>query len=599
MFLTAMIRILHLLVFLLGLTSTLTAQIDLAVPDSKPAAKVTASLVSEVKAAAPGQPFRVAVKLVHEEHWHTYGKVLPEGVIGKPTKLKWVLPEGWSVEELPWPATHEVDSTDGKKSEGYDGTVHLPARITPAGAVGEKVQVVVKVDALACNPENCMPAKAEASLTIALAEKVETDPANASVFADSSTPQAAGPGSAAKTATGEVAGQTRSFAAYLLFSFIGGLILNVMPCVFPVLGIKVLGVVQQAGEDKRQVLLHGLTYTFGVLVCFWALGGLVTTLGKAWGFQLQSPGFVYGLGAFFLIFGLSMAGVFEVGASAVGVGQDLQARHGLSGSFFSGLLAVVVATPCSAPFLGPALGYAVTLPTFEALVMFSFIGLGLASPFLLLAVFPKLVQALPRPGAWMESFKQGLSFLLFGTVVFLVWVLTGMVQGQPMLFAMLGLVLVAMGCWIYGRWHLPHKPARTRALALILTVLSVGGGLYAGWPVKEDKWAEWSPEKVAELRAANKPVYIDYTAQWCVTCQVNKRVYKSEALKKLIADKQVQLLRADWTNEDPRITKALADLGKAAVPVNVLYVPGRPDPIVLPELLSVDNVSEALNQIGK
>jgi len=134
---------------------------------------------------------------------------------------------------------------------------------------------------------------------------------------------------------------------------------------------------------------------------------------------------------------------------------------------------------------------------------------------------------------------------------------------------------------------------------LILTVLSVGGGLYAGWPVKEDKWAEWSPEKVAELRAANKPVYIDYTAQWCVTCQVNKRVYKSEALKKLIADKQVQLLRADWTNEDPRITKALADLGKAAVPVNVLYVPGRPDPIVLPELLTVDNVSEALNQIGK
>lgn len=600
MFLTAMIRILHLLVVLLGLTSTLTAQIDLAVPGTKPAAKVTASLVSEVKAAAPGQPFRVAVKLVHEEHWHTYGKVLPEGVIGKPTKLKWVLPEGWSVEELPWPATHEVDSTDGKKSEGYDGTVYLPARITPAGAVGEKMEVVVKVDALACNPENCMPAKAEASLTIALAEKVETDPANAAVFADSSSPQAAGPGgNAVKTATGESSGQTRSFAAYLLFAFIGGLILNVMPCVFPVLGIKVLGVVQQAGEDKRQVLLHGLTYTFGVLVCFWALGGLVTTLGKAWGFQLQSPGFVYGLGAFFLIFGLSMAGVFEVGASAVGVGQDLQARHGLSGSFFSGLLAVVVATPCSAPFLGPALGYAVTLPTFEALVMFTFIGLGLASPFLLLAVFPKLVQALPRPGAWMESFKQGLSFLLFGTVVFLVWVLTGMVQGQPMLFAMLGLVLVAMGCWIYGRWNLPHKPSRTRALALILTVLSVGGGLYAGWPVKEDKWAEWSPEKVAELRAANKPVYIDYTAQWCVTCQVNKRVYKSEALKKLIADKQVQLLRADWTNEDPRITKALADLGKAAVPVNVLYVPGRSDPIVLPELLSVDNVSEALNQIGK
>jgi thiol:disulfide interchange protein len=376
------------------------------------------------------------------------------------------------------------------------------------------------------------------------------------------------------------------------------LILNVMPCVFPVLGIKVLSVVQQAGENKKQVLFHGLAYTFGVLVCFWALGALVITLGKAWGFQLQSPGFVYGLGAFFLIFGLSMAGLFEIGASAVGVGQNLQSQHGLGGSFFSGLLAVVVATPCSAPFLGPALGYTVTLPAFQALIMFSMIGLGLASPFLVLAIFPKLVSALPRPGAWMESFKQGLSFLLFGTVVFLIWVLTGMVQGQPLLFSMLGLVLIAFGCWVYGRWSLPHKSARTRLIAVILTLLSIGGGLYAGWPVKEDKWAEWSPEKVAELRAANKPVYIDFTAQWCVTCQVNKRVYKNEALKKLIAEKKVVLLKADWTNEDPRITQAISALGKAAVPVNVLYLPGQAEPIILPELLSVDNVSEALSKVS-
>jgi thiol:disulfide interchange protein len=530
------------------------------------------------------------VKLVHEEHWHTYGKVLPPDVIGKPTKLKWTLPEGWSVEELPWPATKEVDSTDGKKSQGYEGTVHLPVKITPAGKAGDAVEISVKVDALACNPENCMPVKPEAKLTIALADKADLDPTNSAIFAqETSAPAAAA--SVVKTVE-------RSFAGYLLFAFIGGLILNVMPCVFPVLGIKVLSVVQQAGENKKQVLFHGLAYTFGVLVCFWALGALVITLGKAWGFQLQSPGFVYGLGAFFLIFGLSMAGLFEIGASAVGVGQNLQSQHGLGGSFFSGLLAVVVATPCSAPFLGPALGYTVTLPAFQALIMFSMIGLGLASPFLVLAIFPKLVSALPRPGAWMESFKQGLSFLLFGTVVFLIWVLTGMVQGQPLLFSMLGLVLIAFGCWVYGRWSLPHKSARTRLIAVILTLLSIGGGLYAGWPVKEDKWAEWSPEKVAELRAANKPVYIDFTAQWCVTCQVNKRVYKNEALKKLIAEKKVVLLKADWTNEDPRITQAISALGKAAVPVNVLYLPGQAEPIILPELLSVDNVSEALSKVS-
>jgi len=573
------------------------AQLDLVTPGGggAAAAQVTASLASEVKTAAPGQPFRMAVKLVHAEHWHTYGKVLPPDVIGKPTKLKWTLPEGWNVEELPWPSTHEVDSTDGKKPQGYDGTVYLPVKIIPAGKAGDSVEIVVKVDALVCNPQNCMPAKPEAKLTIALANKAEVDPANAEVFAQAATP------SAGPTVTGPQASAAkqpeRSFGGYLLFAFIGGLILNVMPCVFPVLGIKVLSVVQQAGEDKKQVLMHGFAYTLGVLVCFWALGALVITLGKAWGFQLQSPGFVYGLGAFFLIFGLSMAGLFEIGTSAVGVGQNLQAKHGLSGSFFSGLLAVVVATPCSAPFLGPALGYTVTLPALQAMVMFSMIGIGLASPFLVLAIFPRLISVLPRPGAWMESFKQGLSFLLFGTVVFLLWVLTGMVQGQPLLFAMLGLVLIAMGCWIYGRWNLPHKPARTRFIALILTLLSIGGGLYAGWPVKEDKWAEWSPEKVAELRAANKPVYIDFTAQWCVTCQVNKRVYKSEALKQLIADKKVTLLKADWTNEDERITKALAELGKAAVPVNVLYLPGEKDPVILSELLTVENVSEALNKV--
>lgn len=600
-------RVLTSLFLLFTLIPAAQAQVGLDAPGPK----VTASLIAEVKAAAPGQPFQVAVKLVHQPHWHTYGKELPPEVIGKPTRLKWTLPEGWSVEELPWPPTHEVDSTDGKKSQGYDGTVHLPAKITPPASAraGESVELIVKVDALVCNPSNCMPAKPEAKLTLKLADKAEADPANADVFGSTKT---APPSSdtTAKAVGKPAPKPERSFAGYLLFAFIGGLILNVMPCVFPVLGIKVLSVVQQAGGDKRQVLMHGLAYTLGVLVCFWALGALVITLGKAWGFQLQSPGFVFGLCAFFLIFALSMAGVFEIGASAVGVGQDLQARHGLGGSFFSGLLAVVVATPCSAPFLGSALGYTVTLPAAQALLMFSMIGLGLASPFLILAVFPKLVSALPRPGAWMESFKQGLSFLLFGTVVFLLWVLTGMIEGQPMLFLMFSLVLIAMGCWIYGRWCLPHKKPRTRRLALLLTLLCIVGGLAYGWPKVEKgavsdgshvegglTWEAWSPEKVELLLAAKTPVYIDYTAKWCFTCQVNKRIYKDAALQKLIADKKVTLLKADWTNEDPRITQALSELGKAAVPVNVLYVPGKADPVVLPELLSVENVSEALGRI--
>jgi thiol:disulfide interchange protein len=590
---------------LFGLGGDLGAQsIGLALPEDSP---VKATLVAEVTVGVSGVPFRAAVKLEHAPEWHTYGKVLPPEVIGKPTSLKWTLPEGWTVEELPWPETHEVPSTDGKKSVGYDGTVYLPVKVTPKGGVGTSAEIKVKVDALACDPKNCMPQRPEASMTLALGEAVVMNAELAGEFAK----MAALVVPKAEAVVAPVKKAERSFFGYLVFAFVGGLILNVMPCVFPVLGIKIMSVVQQAGGDKRQVLMHGLAYTVGILICFWALGGLVISLGKTWGFQLQSPGFVFGLAAFFLIFGLNMAGVFEIGASAVGVGANLQSKNGLSGSFFYGLLAVVVATPCSAPFLGSALGYTVTLPGMQAMLMFTMIGIGLASPFLVLSLVPSLVSALPRPGAWMESFKQGMSFLLFGTVVFLVWVLTGMIEGQPMLFLMFGLVVVALGCWIYGRWSLPHKPQRTRLIAVVLAGLAVVGGLAFGWPRLEDKpmvdvkpiveggltWEAWSPEKVAALRAEGKAVYIDYTAKWCFTCQVNKRVYKDPAVQKAIAEKKVVLLKADWTNEDPRISQALSELGKAAVPVNVLYLPGVKEPVVLEELLTADGVVKAIERV--
>ena len=418
----------------------------------------------------------------------------------------------------------------------------------------------------------------------------------------------AAPASTPTQATGSTVSapaQQYSTATLLLFAFIGGLILNVMPCVFPVLGIKILGFVQQAGNDRKKIFLHGAAYTLGVLVCFWALALFVITLGKGWGAQLQSPLFVLGLCYFFMAFGLNMAGVFEIGTSAVGVGQGLQNKSGLQGSFFSGLLATVVATPCSAPFLGPALAYAVSLPTALALGVFTVIGLGLSSPYLVLSVAPALVKMLPRPGAWMESFKQGMSFLLFGTVGYMLWTLGGLVDEWHLLMTIFGLVLVAMACWIYGRWCLPHKSAKARAMGLGFAVLALASGLYLGWPqaapakgsAQDITWQAWSPELVKQLRDAGKPVYIDFTARWCATCQVNKRVYHNEALQKLIHDKGIQLLKADWTNYDDRITTVLRDdYKKAAVPVNVYYAPGAKDPVILPELLSADTVSGVLSR---
>ncbi len=608
--------------------------------------RVTAEVVAAVTAAAPGQPFQAAVKLVHAKDCHTYGQVLPEGVIGKPTKLTWTLPEGWQIEEKPWPATHKVPSTDGAISEGYDGTVYLPVTITPpaSASVGSSAELKVKVNALVCDPKSCMPFIKEVALTLGVAAAPVVNEANAAALggtpalqkqtaeptpvAPASTapptapavsetkPVASPPTTASAAAPALAPKSTLTFAQLLLYAFIGGLILNIMPCVFPVLGIKVTSVVQQAGSDRRKVVLHGLMYTVGVLLSFWVLGGFAIALNKGWGSQLQSPAFNYLLAAFFLIFALNMAGLFEIGTSAIGVGSGLQAKSGLGGSFFSGLLATVVATPCSAPFLGTALGATLSLPPAQSMLIFTLIGLGLASPFLLLSLFPGLISALPRPGVWMESFKQGMSFLLFGTVGFMLYVLTNQIEGLPLLFSILSLVLIALGCWIYGRWALPHKPARTQNIARLLTLLAVAGGLWAGLPSASAKrshgeeavnlqdpdalhWETWSPEKVAALRAAKQPVYIDFTASWCWTCQVNKRVYSDASLRALFKQHKVATLKADWSDENETIRLALEALGKRAVPVNVLYIPGVEEPFILDELLTVGNVAAALKKLEK
>lgn len=605
--------------------------------------RVTAEVVAAVSAAAPGQPFQAAVKLVHAKDCHTYGKVLPTGVIGKPTTLTWTLPEGWQIEEQPWPATHSVPSTDGATSDGYDGTVYLPVKITPpaSAAVGSSAELKVKVNALVCDPKSCMPFVKEVALTLSVAAAPVVNAANAAAFgsapaaekknadpapvapATETKPTAAPPAAVESKSVGAPAAAAVSapkpslpFTQLLLYAFVGGLILNIMPCVFPVLGIKVTSVVQQAGSDRRKVVLHGLMYTVGILLSFWVLGGLAIALNKGWGSQLQSPAFNFFLAAFFLVFALNMAGLFEIGTSAIGVGSGLQAKSGLGGSFFSGLLATVVATPCSAPFLGTALGATLALPPTQSMLIFTLIGLGLASPFLLLSVFPGLISALPRPGVWMESFKQGMSFLLFGTVGFMLYVLTNQIEGLPLLFSILSLVLIALGCWIYGRWALPHKPARTQNIARFLTLLAVAGGLWAGLPSASAKrshgeeavnlqdpdalhWETWSPEKVAALRTAKQPVYIDFTASWCWTCQVNKRVYTDTSLRALFKQHKVATLKADWSDENETIRLALEALGKRAVPVNILYIPGVEEPFILDELLTVGNVTAALKKLEK
>ncbi|MFA5262746.1 MAG: protein-disulfide reductase DsbD domain-containing protein [Opitutaceae bacterium] len=674
---------------------------------------MSASLVAQEGSIHPGHSLLVALRLVHEPHWHTYWK---NPGVGLPTALKWKLPEGFKAGEIQWPAPMPIrDATGALTGNGYDGETLLLVEITPPSSLptGSKAILSASATWLMCK-ETCVPGGAEVSLTLPVSEAAPiADPVwgariqreqhalpqvpsgwklsaglsqkniildliptrqeggsgseggnDIRFFSDDDTvpfdaPQrveaidaggfritlatasdASAPapsrlqgvlvrkagwgggirgiavdipletGVSSQAGQGDMRAKTGAIAppASLLgtlgLAFIGGLILNLMPCVFPVLGIKILGFVRQAGSERRKVVSHGLAFTAGVLLSFWVLAGLLTLLRAGgsqlgWGFQLQSPVFVFVLAAGLLVFGLNMSGVFEFGLGATGFGASLQGKSGYSGSFFTGVLATIVATPCSAPFLAPALGAALALSALQSFAIFTAIAVGLSMPYLLLSLFPSAVKVLPRPGAWMETFKQFMAFPLYATVGYLVWVLAGQVNEGALLNVFFGLVLVAMGTWVYGRWAAPgRKPVEAR-LGLVCGLLLMALGAFAGWPraakPTDIAWEPWSPARVQQLRGEGRVIYVDFTARWCATCQANKKlVFGSEKVRELFHRKNVAALRGDWTNSNPAITAELARWNRSAVPFNLIYLPDKSLPVLLPEILTADFVLRSL-----
>ena len=414
--------------------------------------------------------------------------------------------------------------------------------------------------------------------------------------------------SIAAAATTSDAGPGASVLAAIALALAGGVLLNLMPCVFPVLGIKVMGFVEHAHGDAVAMRMQAIVYSIGVVASFLALAGIMLALRATgsqlgWGFQLQSPAVVAGLAALFLVLALNLSGVFEWGAFAQSLTAQLTARGRYADAALSGILATVVATPCTAPFMGAAVGFTLTQDATHALIVFAALGIGMALPVLLLSIFPRMLRLLPRPGAWLEVFKQILAFPLYATVAWLAWIL-GAQAGNDAVFALLvGLVLVAMGAWMYGRYEHWHGAWRS-GIALLRAAL----GLVVAWPgaapagdagapahADETGWQPWSPEKVRELTAAGHAVFVDFTAAWCVTCQVNKRVaLHNDAVRREFANRGVVTLKADWTRQDPRITRELSALGRNAVPVYALYRPGTDAPLLLPEVLTPSVVLDAL-----
>ncbi len=412
----------------------------------------------------------------------------------------------------------------------------------------------------------------------------------------------------------------------LLLALAGGALLNLMPCVFPVLSLKVLGFARHA-DDRRALLVGGLAYTVGVVASFVALAGLLLALRAGgeqlgWGFQLQTPAVVAVLAALFTLIGLNLAGVFEIGSLLPSSWAAAQARHPVVDSALTGVLAVAVASPCTAPFMGASLGAAVALPTAQALLVFAFLGLGMALPYLAASAWPQGAQLLPRPGVWMAHFKTLMAFPMFATVVWLVWVLgqqAGIDGAAALLLLLLALAFLA---WALGSQTLGTVARRSLGTVAVVVMAAAlfwaapalhqeaaaapceageaGVAGAAGAAGSENSWQPWSAERVAQARAEGRPVFVDFTAAWCVSCQVNKRVVlsRSEVLATFAAHK-VLLLRADWTRRDPAISAELARLGRSGVPVYAVYAPGVAAPKLLSEILSTGEVREAIESLPK
>jgi thiol:disulfide interchange protein DsbD len=426
---------------------------------------------------------------------------------------------------------------------------------------------------------------------------------------------------AAAPATG-IAGAFSLLLA-LLFAFAGGVILNLMPCVLPVISLKVLSLVRQSEQEGRGAPVHGLLFSAGVLLSFWVMAAILASVRAGgrllgWGFQLQNSSVVVVAAALFFLIALNLFGVYPIGTSLTRLGGLFRRGRGGAGSFLNGLFAAVVATPCTAPFMGAAIGYALSKPLPVIFGVFTMLGIGMAAPYLVLSAVPRLAARLPKPGPWMETLRQVMGFPMLSAVIWMVFVLSALAGGSSVIVLLSGLLAAGIGAWAWGRWGGLGLRRRTRVIAAAASVIfAVGGPVIAAgfihgmqattseadfsqaWKrtTLAPRWEPWSKERVDQLRGQGTPVLIDFTARWCITCQVNERVaLGNAAVTQRLAKLGVATLRADWTSGSELIARGLAAFGRASVPLYVYYPAGAEQPEILPELLTPGIVLKALDR---
>jgi thiol:disulfide interchange protein/DsbC/DsbD-like thiol-disulfide interchange protein len=410
-----------------------------------------------------------------------------------------------------------------------------------------------------------------------------------------------------------------SLARFLLFGFIGGFILNLMPCVLPVISLKIFGFIQHAGQDRRKILRSGLAFVAGIFAWFIGLALLLIALKNAgreitWAFQFTNPYFVLWMSAIVLVFALNLFGVFEISlpqfASRGALG--LSAKEGDAGSFFQGVFATVLATPCTAPFLGTALGFAFTQPGWTILLMFVAIAAGMASPYLLLSAQPAWLRLLPKPGPWMERVKHLMGFLLLATLLFLLAVLGAERGTEAIIWSSCFLLALSLACWMKGAFVTPIASTRARFISVVIMLaVVVGSGWYfigqkfaeakvvSSTSVAQGDWKPFTPQLLESELKQGHAVFVDFTAAWCLTCKFNEaNVLEAVAVRDAFQRRGVTKIKADWTNADPEITKILKQFGRPGVPMYVLYPGNNAEPILFPELLTQSYVLEKLETVS-
>ncbi len=610
----------------------------------------TLRMVSDVKEVVPGSTFMLGVELTMQPGWHTYYK--ESGDAGMPTTIEWVLPPGYKHSALLWQKPHKFDD-GGIVTYGYSDKTVIATKMTAPDSIPDGVEqkLVAKVKWLECK-EQCIPGSGETSIVLKAGKKGSTPQAgDKDAFSSSGfegkltdlTSENHGTDSGAAATgkeTGAVTGSvldrnltpadtqaTMPFYAYFALAILGGFILNFMPCVLPVIAIKIISLMEQVNDDPGRVRLQGLMFAAGILTSFLVLGAVVLAAREAgqtvgWGFQMQYPPFVIAMATIIMVFALSLFGLFYVTVSPGQAQIDkLASKEGLTGTFFKGVLATVLSTPCTAPALGPAVGFAFSQSSITILGIFEAVGFGMSLPYLLLTINPKWLRFIPKPGVWMEKFKESMGFVLLATVVWLVSVVGAQVGAGGVEAVGFFLTGVAFAVWVTARFTDLTSTGTRKAVVWSISGLIVAACLYCfilsrpdlmGAPAAEPGVAKtavtesgitWQPFTIEDLDkniALNKTVFLDFTADWCLTCKVNERtVLDSAPVVEQLKALNVVTMKADWTRRDATISKLLQKFQRSGVPLYVVFPAGKgTSPIVLPEVITPSLVVDKLKEAG-